>query len=595
MIIEVKKFISIWNEFMYILTPKQKRMGVAVFVLILLGSVAELFSVSVILPLVQTIIQSEDIVKNPIINLIVNMFMIESTLDLFIVFSIFVIIIFLAKNIFLSFVSWVRVKYSTKIQRELSLKMIKSYINRGYNFFRNNNTSVLLRGCSQSIGSVEAIISYFFKLVSEILTIICIFIYITYVDFHLAMTIVFLAVISMLIIMLVLRNIMHEAGKKHFELGAVNTQWLLQLFNGIKEVLVMKRQDYFIDNFHNSYKKQQKAFITQNIAIEMPAYVIEGICIVGVMTSLAFRFSTMENPIDYIPQLAMFAMAIFRVMPSMGKITACINGLMFHLPAARETYINIKEANSIDKNIDNVDEVKEAKLFDLSYCLVVDNVKFKYSDGNSNVIDGITIKIERGESVAFVGSSGAGKSTLADIILGLFKPQDGAVYINNKNVLEMGNEVKNLIGFVPQSVYLIDDTIRRNIAFGINDDEIDDEMVWEVLKKAQLNDYIGELPLKLDTIIGDRGIKFSGGQIQRMAIARALYNNPDIIIFDEATSALDNETETAVMESIESLQGDKTLIIIAHRLTTVRKCSHIYEIKDGKAIERKYEELLVNI
>ena len=200
--------------------------------------------------------------------------------------------------------------------------------------------------------------------------------------------------------------------------------------------------------------------------------------------------------------------------------------------------------------------------------------------------------IPKGTSVAFVGQSGAGKTTLADIILGLLHPQKGQILVDGNDISIFGKELGHIMGYVPQSVYLIDDTIRNNVAFGIEQSDIEDDRIWKALEQAQLKEFVANLEFGLDTFVGDRGIRFSGGQRQRIAIARALYENPDIIIFDEATAALDNETELAVMDSIRSLQGYKTLIIIAHRLTTIKECEVIYEIKDGKAIVRQYEELI---
>lgn len=203
--------------------------------------------------------------------------------------------------------------------------------------------------------------------------------------------------------------------------------------------------------------------------------------------------------------------------------------------------------------------------------------------------------INKGESVAFIGSSGAGKTTLADIIMGLLKPQEGSVEMDGIDIFSIPHQWAKIIGYVPQSVFLIDDTVRRNVAFGLKEEDISDEKVWSALGQAQLKEFVEGLPAGLDTIVGERGVKFSGGQRQRVAIARALYEDPDILVLDEATSALDNETETVFMESIDALQGSKILIIVAHRLTTIRNCDRIYEITDGIAIERKKEEVLAGI
>ena len=223
--------------------------------------------------------------------------------------------------------------------------------------------------------------------------------------------------------------------------------------------------------------------------------------------------------------------------------------------------------------------------------LRIDKVCWTYPKSDKQVLKDLSITIKKGESVGLIGPSGAGKTTLSDIILGLFKPQSGSVFMDGIDIYTIPGEWSSIIGYVPQSVYLTDDTIKNNIGFGTDENEIDDERVWHALEQAQLKDYVMSLPDKLETFVGERGIRFSGGQRQRIAIARALYYNPDILVLDEATSALDNETEKAIMESIDSLQRHKTLIIVAHRLTTLRNCDKIYEIKDGIAKEVNKKEV----
>ena len=221
----------------------------------------------------------------------------------------------------------------------------------------------------------------------------------------------------------------------------------------------------------------------------------------------------------------------------------------------------------------------------------IQDVTFAYPGTKEKVIDHLNLKIKKGSSVAFIGTSGAGKTTLSDIILALLKPQTGKILVDGVDIKELGGVWNRMIGYVPQSVYLTDASIRHNIAFGVAENDIDDKRVWDALEAAHLKEFVEKQPRQLDTEVGEWGIKFSGGQRQRVAIARALYSNPEILVLDEATAALDTETETAVMESIEELQGYKTLIIVAHRLTTIRNCDKIYEIKDGKAIEREKSEI----
>lgn len=596
---DIKKFKQLWSKFMYILTPTQKRWGIVVFIMSIMGSLAEMLGVSVILPLVQVMIEPEQLLKVNMIKDICDKLNFVTTKQLIILMTVIVIAVYILKNLFMSFNLWVRTKFSMKVQREMSIKMIRSYNNRGYNFFRKTTFAVYQRGVSASASAVNSCITYFFKLLAEILTIMAILVYVAITDWMMMVTLIVLAGICLGLILIFFRSKMQNAGNLNHKYSAINGQWLTQLYYGIKEIIVMNRKEYFVRNYEKSNIKVQKTSIQLSIAQEIPAYVIEGLCIMGLMISVCYRLTTMENPANYLPQLAAFAVAAFRVLPSLGRISSTFNGLIFQVPYVNEAYENVKAADEANAEYENKQnklnkdwEGIDANAFRFRDKLEISDIKFRYPDGQEWVLNGINIDIHKGESIAFVGPSGAGKSTLADIILGLMEPQNGEILVDGVQINGNSDLWSKLIGFVPQSPYLIADTVRRNVGFGLYDDKIDDDRIWEVLKKAQLKDVIESMPDGLDTIVGERGVRFSGGQSQRLVIARALYNDPDILVLDEATSALDSDTEKAVMEAIDALQGQKTLIIIAHRLTTIKNCNRIFEIKDGNAVEKRYEELI---
>ena len=443
------------------------------------------------------------------------------------------------------------------------------------------------------------ILNQFFGILAETLTIVCICGYLIMEDAVLAGTVVILALFCVLLTVLIFRKRVKYHGEQQFKYGSVLNQKSLQLFYGIKEVLVMKRAEYFLGAYEDAYVYRQKAAVSQTIAASSPAYIIEGTCVTGIIVAVCARIGQMESAISYLPQLATFAMAAFRILPSLGRISSGFNTCIFYLTAANETYQNVLELEKYEKLqaernklIEETKEAKEKGTYSFEKNITVEHVVWKYQGGNEDVLEDLNLEIKKGQAVALVGQSGAGKTTLGDVILGLLEPQQGRVCIDGTDIRDMGDLLGNMIGFVPQSIYLIDDTIRNNIAFGMDEKNIDNEKIHMALKKAQLLDFVETLPHGLDTMIGERGVRLSGGQRQRMAIARALYLDPQILVLDEATSALDEGTETAVMEAIDALQGEKTLIIIAQRLSTIRNCDVAYEIVNGKAVERSIDELV---
>ncbi|MBQ9991393.1 MAG: ABC transporter ATP-binding protein [Lachnospiraceae bacterium] len=590
---QIEKFSVLWNKFQTILSTSQKKWGIVIFLMSIMGAIVETLGVSVILPLVQVMLDPNQLLEIPVIKEIFYFTGVSDTNQMMIVVAIAVIMVYIIKNIYMAILSYARARYSTKVQRELSIRMMHSYIKRGYPFFRVNNTATLLRGSNGAMVGVYSVIYNFMRIVAEALTMLCILIFIVYTDWKMAVSMIGLVGLCLLIILFFFKGIMQKEGEKYHFYTKLVHQWSLQLFSGIKEVLVLKREDFFVKNYEKAYANQQNAQIKQTVAAETPAYIIEGTCIVGIIIAVCIRVGGMETPAEYFPQLASFAVAAFRLLPSIGRVSSYFNGCIFYLPAVEEVYENIVEAQKYeaDNTIKKIDEGADINNLSFEKEIKIQNIVWKYPDGKENVLDHISLTIKKGESVAFVGSSGSGKSTLADIILGLFLPQEGEILIDGINVVNNRRVLSRIISFVPQNVYLIDDTIRRNIAFGIEDTEIMEEAVWSALEQAQMKSFVEGLPDGVDTIVGERGVRFSGGQTQRLAIARALYTNPDILVLDEATSALDAETETAVMEAIEEMQGQKTLIIIAHRLSTIRNCDCIYEIAGGKIIRRQYEEL----
>lgn len=581
----------------YIMDGKQKRESIGVFLCMILCSILELLGVSAIYPFLQMMLTPDKIMKKWYIRWLYDLNPDISEKTVLVFLGIFIIFIYLFKNALMIVGAYIRALFAAKFQRELSTKMLTAYLKHPYQFFLNTNSSEIMRGIESDIGGVYQILLHFFTLIAETLTIIILGIFLFVTDGMMTIEAMTLAFLCLLGTISGFKNKMKKAGNNARTASKLKSQYGYQTVMGIKEIMVLDRKQNFIDQYNEAAMLEQKALVTNGVVEACPDRILEGVCIGGIIGIVCIRIASGVELDTFIPILGTFAMAAFKILPSISKISTRINAIVYYQLALKGTYIGLKEANAYELEMsryamDTDNNELEGENIQFTKELKIENVTWKYLNAKENVLDDVQINIKKGQSVALIGSSGSGKTTLADIIMGLLKPQAGTIYMDDIDIFTMPHQWARIIGYVPQAVFLIDDTVRSNVAFGLRKNEIDDKKIWEALRQAQLKEFVENLPDGLDTIVGERGVKFSGGQRQRIAIARALYENPDILVLDEATSALDNETETAVMESIDALQGTKTLIIVAHRLTTIRNCDKIYEIRGGRAIERRKEEVL---
>lgn len=567
-----------------ILNRKQRYLTFLVFFLTLIGALLEVIGVSAVLPLIQAMIYPDQLRENALVKKLIAIFHIGGNTQLLLLISFGVVGVYLIKNGYLIFLSYVRIKYSTAIQRELGIRIMNIYMKQGYPFFIKSNTNDLYRGITGDVAGIYNILNFGFRLIAESITVVCICIYMFITDWIMAIFVATFALISVLIIMLFGKKKMRKLGEDYRKYDMLTRKWSAQAFQGIKEVLVLNRQEFFINRYRESTTKQQSAMVKQTVAAESPTYILEFACVVGLIFAVAFRTIMGVDNTSFVLNIAAFAVSAFRIMPSLGRIANAVNNILFNIPALNKTYETTKMKNVLENRGEILDDKRQGD-FSFKKEISLKNICWRYEGGQEDTIHHLNLTIKKGDAIAFIGESGTGKSTIADIILGLFRPQQGEICVDGIDIKKMPERWSKMIGYVPQSVYLLDDTIRNNIAFGIEEDKIDEGKIWDVLEQAQMKSYVEKLPEGLDTMLGERGIRFSGGQRQRIAIARALYFDPDILILDEATSALDNKTEEAVMEAVDMLQGWKTLIIIAHRLSTIKKCNHVYEILDGQAVE----------
>lgn len=594
MINNLKSVVDVWHKLKYIMSKRQMRKSAVVFILTLVGALVETLGVSAILPLVQALMDVEQLFANAYLQPVIRVLHITTGKELVILMCAAVCGVYIFKNLYLTFLSYVRVRFSNSVKRELSIKMMQAYMKRGYSYYLTVNSQEILRGVGSDIGGVYEILSNAFKILAEALTAVCICVYIVNVDIMMAGGVIILLGCSLSILILVFRKRMVKLGAQFRELDTMKNKYVYESILGIKDVLVFRKQKHFLDLYESSYKQTQKLDVKRTVATEVPAYFIEAICISGLILLVGIKFLSGTEAATFVPQLAAFAVAAFRVLPSIGRISSSFNQFVYACPSLNATYDNFVEASQYEKELAESAQkrVQDNKALTFQNKVEVTDICWQYPNGDNYVLNHLNMVINKGTSVALIGQSGAGKSTMADIILGLLYPQKGNICVDGVSIYTNMDSWGKIIGYVPQSVYLIDESIKKNIAYGVKDEEIDDARVWRAIEQAQLCETIKELPDGVDTKLGDRGIRFSGGQKQRVAIARALYNDPEILVLDEATAALDNDTESAVMDAIDALHGNKTLIIIAHRLTTIRNCDVIYEIQNGVAVERQKDSVI---
>ena len=582
-------FKSIFEQLKYVMDKGQKRGAFIVLFCMIMSSGMELLGVSAIYPFLQMVLDADAIQTKWYVQCIKSVSPDASAKSILIVMGITIMFIYILKNLLLLLSTYVQNKYAANMQKENTVKVLDAYLRRDYEFFLNTNSSIILRGISTDVSGVYQILLCFFTMIAEMLNVILLGVFLFITDAFITVSAMLLAGISFLVIIFGFKGKMKRAGQEMRQANAAKSQYSYQAVMGIKEITVLDRRKQFIDQFKEAAEVEARTSLINGFIMACPDRILEGVCIAGFMGIVSVEIAMGKELDNFIPVLGTFAMGAFRILPSISKISSRINSLVFFRPCLQSTYDNLREIReynqeSATKIVQLTESYDEKVSFQNS--IAIKNISWKYLNTENSVLQNLSLTIQKGESVAFIGSSGAGKTTLADVIMGLLRPQSGTVEMDGTDIFTIPHQWARTIGYVPQSVFLIDDTVRSNVAFGLKRSDVSDERVWVALEEAQLKEFVKGLPHGLDTIVGERGVKFSGGQRQRIAIARALYENPDILVLDEATAALDTETENAVMESIDALQGSKTLIIVAHRLTTIRNCDKIYEIKDGIAVER---------
>ncbi|MGN0278032.1 MAG: ABC transporter ATP-binding protein [Lachnospiraceae bacterium] len=582
------KQAGLLSKLAYIFDQRDKWKIAFLLIAVVIGSFLELLGVTVFMPFINIISDQSTIQRTWYLKMVYDGFGFSSAKQFMVAITIGIIGIYVIKNIYLILEKNFIFRFSYNTQMRLSTRLLDTYMKEPYTFHLNKNIATLQRSLHEDTSRFMQVILYSLELVAELAVCLVLVTYLMIVSKSITIIVLGMLVLCVGLFTLLTRKYSRKLGQDNQGYQGKIFQWMNQSLGGVKEIKILERESYFTDEFQKYYKKYARGLqIARTISI-LPKYLVEAVSMTGILVAIVVKLLIGEADMTYyLPQLTVFAVAAMRLMPSVGRINEHTTNMLYALPSVDLVYHDLTEIEDYIEQQNQ--EVKED--WTLQNCIRVQDVTYYYPDTEEPVIDGANLTIEKGRTVAFIGSSGAGKTTMVDIILGLLVPQKGVVMADNINVHEKPKTFHAQVGYIPQVIYLSDDTIRNNIAFGVKEEEIDEKAVLAAMDKAQLTGFIDSLPNGLDTIVGDRGVRLSGGQRQRIGIARALYHDPEILVLDEATSALDNETESAVMEAIDKLQGTKTMIIIAHRLTTIRNVDAIYEVGDGKVIEKSKDEV----
>ena len=589
--VQTTEKVTMFKKISYLFERKQKLQFVGLGFLILIGGILETMSVSMMIPAVQAIMEPDALIESEtaqkiIGKLNIDMSKFEMSNRIIVILLGTLIFLFVIKNIYLLFQTYVQTTFITRNRNRMISRVLREFLNRPYEDYLGADIPTVFRLTDSDIPNTFQLLLVSIQLMTETFVSVCLCVVLLVISPVMTIFIVVIFLGMTLLLFKILKPRLNKIGRKNQAIQSRIAKWRIQAIYGLKDVKVLNREEFFVRNYYES--GNIGANVSRNYAVlnSLPRLLIETIFIAS-MISYIMVFVLRGGDLNVlIPQLTAFGVAALRIMPSANRINTYISEIAYEQPCLDYLYENLNESMKTDVNGSvtgyDKDSREHKEKLTLQDKIVLDHITFAYPGSDRNIFTDAHMEVKKGQSVGIMGPSGAGKSTIVDILLGLLHANEGTITCDDWNIFDNYESWLSQIGYIPQSIYLVDESIRDNIAFGIDADKIDDERIWEVLDEAQLREFVEGLPEGLDTTIGDRGVRISGGQRQRIGIARALYHDPEILVFDEATSALDNDTEQAVMDAVNSFHGRKTLVIIAHRLNTIEKCDVIYKVDDGQ-------------
>jgi len=574
--------MSIFKKIIFFLNKEQKLLAIKLFFLMMLGMLFEVAGVSLIIP-VLGIITNEEFISNNIylseffktINSIDGLSPLLVVMILFGGFYIF-------KALFMIYLSWKQSSFVFLLQADLSNKLFIGYLKQPYTFHLQKNSAELHRNVDETADIAAAVSSYAI-FISELLVLTGIIILLLVIEPLGTLVVIIFFMLTSFLLYFLTKNTLHKFGLKRHQDESHRLRHLKHGLTGVKVIKASGFEDYFSMKFSSYVYSIANINKKQTVIRGLPRILLETLTVV----SLAFLVSVLtlqnQSTTEIITLIAVFGAAAFRLIPSFNKLIGSAQTLRYVSPVISTLFIEFKslhEMNKYKKPLNKNLDINSV-VFDSSSSININKISLIYPDSKDPVLNDLSLVINHTDTIGVCGESGSGKSTLIDVIMGLIPINKGTIEFDGRNINDILSEWQKNIGYVPQDIFLIDDTIASNIAFGVEADLINSKALSSAIKMSSIGEFIESLPLGVKTIVGENGVRLSGGQRQRIGIARALYQNPSLLIFDEATSALDIETEKRIMDTIYSISNERTIIIITHRLDTLRHCNKIFVMENG--------------
>ncbi len=583
---------TILRKLFYLLSARERRNAVILFVLTWIGALLDVVGVGAIPAFVGVISMPEKLLEYAPIQSAYDALGMTSTDEMVMWAALALIVVFVVKNLYLTFMAYAGARYNSGRRLSISNRLFRAYLRSPYTFHLQRNTAELLRNTNSESGTiVSGVLSPLMTLAQEVLTLAFVFVLLMLVEP--VVTLVVFGVLGTITFVFyrATRAKISEYAKESQRHRKLSVQAVNQGLGGFKDARILGRERFFLSSYSESTGFQAEAERYKAVVSALPRLFLETIAVAG-MLGVSALLVAQDRPLEsIIPTLTLLGVAIIRLMPSFQRIAGAVNSLKWGERALDAVHDDLALLESQEEEFRARQQTKAPVVFERE--VRFDRLSYQYPGQSGHALRDVSLVIPKDSAVGFVGPSGAGKTTIVDVLLGLLDPTEGRVLVDGHDIQDRMAGWQRKIGYIPQSIYLTDDSVRGNVAFGMGEDEIDDDAVWAALEAAQLRETVEALPDRLDTVVGERGVRLSGGQRQRIGIARALYHNPEVLVMDEATSALDNQTERQFVEALEQLQGSHTLIVIAHRLSTVRNCDTLFMLDHGRLVaEGSYDHLM---